>query len=79
MQRAPEPAHVARVLDQRNFTDWRQMIARRIFWTREEDELWKAIFQAEGWDEMTKGYVFLSAKHPAPKKIFVSMFQEIRK
>jgi hypothetical protein len=78
MQAAPEPDHVTKALDRRTFADWRTMIARRIFWTREEDELWKSIFAAEGWDEMTKGYEFLAKKHPAPKKIFVSMFQEIR-
>jgi hypothetical protein len=78
MQRAPEPSHVTQACDRRTFGDWRTMVAHRIFWTREEDEVWKSIFQAEGWDEMTKGYNFLAKKHPAPKKIFVSMIQELR-
>lgn len=62
----------------KNFTDWRNEIARRIFWTREEDSLWRAMFESEGWDEMTKGYEYLAKKHPQPKKLFLSMFQEIR-
>ena len=80
MQEAPagEPEHVTKACDRRTFGHWRAMVAHRIFWTREEDELWKSIFAAEGWDEMTKGYHFLAKKHPAPKKIFVSMIQELR-
>ncbi len=78
MQSAPEPAHVTQACDRRTFGDWRSMVAHRIFWTREEDEVWKSIFQAEGWDEMTKGYNYLAKKHPAPKKIFLSMIQELR-
>jgi LPS sulfotransferase NodH len=54
------------------------MIAHRIFWTREEDEVWKGVFAAEGWDEMTKAYQYLAEKHPAPKKLFLSMFQDLR-
>ena len=80
MQASPrgEPNHVTRMLDKRTFADWRNAVARRIWWTRDEDELWKAIFTTEGWDEMTKGYNHLAKKHPAPKKIFINMFQELR-
>lgn len=75
MQAAPAPRpHVP----PKNFADWRAEIATRIFWTRDEDETWKAVFAAEGWDEMTKGYRHLAALHPPPKKIFLSMFQELR-
>lgn len=61
-----------------SFADWRIQVGKRIFWTRDEDETWRAMFEAEGWDEMTKGYEFLAGKHPAPKKLFLSMFQELR-
>lgn len=73
-----EPAHVAQALDRRTFADWRIIIGRRIFWTREEDSAWKAMYQAEGWDEMTRGYEYLAKKHPEPAKLFLSYFQEIR-
>ena len=78
MQAAPEPAHVTQACDRRTFGDWRTMIAHRIFWTREEDEVWKGVYQAEGWDEMTKAYAYLAGKHPAPKKLFLNMFQDLR-
>ena len=71
-ERRPTPTGI------RTFADWRIMVGKRIFWTREEDDAWRAMFQAEGWDEMTRGYEHLAKKHPAPAKLFFSMFQEIR-
>ena len=80
MQEAPpgEPAHVTKACDRRTFGQWRADIAHRIYWTRDEDDVWKAIFASEGWDEMAKAYQYLAGKHPAPKKLFLSMFQEMR-
>jgi hypothetical protein len=73
-----EPAHITRACDRRTFADWRIMVGKRIFWTREEDQTWRAMFDAEGWDEMTKGYEYLAKTIPPPKKIFISMIQELR-
>lgn len=73
-----ESAAIGRACDKRSFPDWRITIARRLFWTREEDETWKALYAAEGWDAMSAAYRYLAAKTPEPKKIFISMFQEIR-
>ena len=61
-----------------SFADWRIQVGKRIFWTRDEDETWRALFDAEGWDEMSKAYEHLAKTYPAPKKLFLSMFQEIR-
>lgn len=72
---APSPS---KPLGTRTFADWRIMVGKRIFWTREEDEVWKALFNAEGWDEMTRGYKHLCEKKPEPAKIFLSDFQGIR-
>lgn len=73
-----EPPAVTCMIDKRTFADWRIIVGKRIFWTRDEDATWRAMFDAEGWDEMTKGYQFLAKKHPPPKKIFLSLFQELR-
>jgi hypothetical protein len=67
-----------RALPPLSFADWRIQVGKRIFWTRDEDDTWRAMFEAEGWDEMTRGYEYLASKHPAPKKLFLSMFQELR-
>jgi hypothetical protein len=73
-----EATAVRKACERRSFADWRTMVAHRIFWTREEDEVWKGIYAAEGWEEMTKAYQYLAGKYPAPKKLFLSMFQEMR-
>jgi hypothetical protein len=67
-----------RALPPLSFADWRIQVGKRIFWTRDEDDTWRAMFEAEGWGEMTRGYEHLAARHPAPKKLFLSMFQELR-
>lgn len=61
-----------------SFADWRIMVGKRCFVGVDERADWLAMFQAEGWDEMTKGYEHLAKKHPEPAKIFLSAFQEIR-
>lgn len=65
-------------LGTRSFSDWRIAVGRRIYWSREEDEAWKAMYEAEGWDEMTRGYNHLAKKKAEPAKIFLSDFQGIR-
>lgn len=61
-----------------SFADWRIMVGKRCFVGNDERAEWLAMFQAEGWDEMTEAYQRLTKKHPEPAKIFLSMFQEIR-
>jgi hypothetical protein len=78
MEGSQEAPATAMACERRSFADWRIIVAHRIFWTREEDDVWKGIYGAEGWDEMTKAYRYLETKHPAPKKLFLSMFQEMR-
>ncbi len=65
-------------LGARNFADWRIAVGKRIFWQREESNEWLALFDAEGWDELTRGYLHLCAKKPEPQKIFLSDIQGIR-
>lgn len=62
----------------KTFADWRIMVAKRIFITDAERPEWTAMFDAEGWDEMTAAYERLAAATPEPGKIFLSSFQEIR-
>jgi hypothetical protein len=38
---------------------------------------WHALYDAEGWDEMTKAYTYLSGKQP-DGKLFLSQFQDLR-
>ena len=73
-----EPVTTTRMLDKRNFADWRIMIGKRCFVSQDERAEWHALFAAEGWASMTAGYQILAAKHPEPAKLFMSMFQEIR-
>jgi hypothetical protein len=61
-----------------SFADWRIMVGKRCFVGNDERAEWLAMFQAEGWEEMTEAYQRLTKKHPEPAKIFLSMFQEIR-
>jgi hypothetical protein len=62
-----------------NFADWRIQVGHRIFIGQDERAEWEALFAAEGWDSMCAGYAILDRKHPKPAKLFLSMFQEIRK
>lgn len=73
-----ESPEVAKACDKRNFADWRIQIGKRIFVGQDERDEWKTLFQAEGWDSMTQGYQILAARTPEPKKLYLSMFQEIR-
>ncbi len=69
---------IGKPLGARNFADWNISVGKRIFLTREEMDHWKILFEAEGWDEMTRGYNHLATKKPEPQKIFLSDFQGIR-
>lgn len=62
----------------KTFADWRIMVAKRIFITDAERAEWTAMFDAEGWDDMTAAYQRLAESIPEPGKIFLSSFQEIR-
>lgn len=73
-----EAPEVTRLLDPRTFADWRIMVGHRVFVGHDERPEWLALFAAEGWDEMSKGYAYLAGKHPEPAKLFLSMFQELR-
>lgn len=72
-QPAPQAPH------RLNFADWRIQVGHRIFIGQDERREWEALFAAEGWDSMCAGYTILDARHPKPAKLFLSMFQEIRK
>jgi len=63
----------------RNFGDWRVSIGLRVWVDRTELTEWHALWDAEGWDSMTKGYKILCGKIEEPKKIHLSHFLEIRK
>lgn len=73
MQPAPSTPH------RLNFADWRIGVGHRCFIGRDERAEWEALFAAEGWESMSQGYAILDRKHPKPAKLFLSMFQEIRK
>jgi len=60
------------------FAEWRIMVGKRVFVGPDERPEWLAMFEAEGWDEMTRGYEYLAKKYHDPAKIFLSMFQELR-
>ena len=62
-----------------NFADWRVNVGYRCFIGRDERAEWEALFAAEGWESMSQGYAILDRKYPKPAKLFLSMFQEIRK
>lgn len=62
----------------RTFADWLVQVGHRCFVGHDERTTWVALFDAEGWDEMTRGYEYLAKKHPKPAKIFLSMLQEMR-
>ncbi len=68
----------AEVDRRRTWRDWQITIGHRIFVGRDEADAWAALYAAEGWDEMTKGYEYLDKKHKKPAKIYLSMFQEMR-
>lgn len=62
----------------KTWRDWQIMVGTRCFIGKDEGDAWAALYQAEGWDEMTRGYEYLSKVHPVPGKIFLSMFQDLR-
>jgi hypothetical protein len=68
----------AEVDHRRTWRDWQIQIGHRIFVGRDEADAWAALYAAEGWDEMTRGYRYLEKKHAKPSKIYLSMFQELR-
>jgi hypothetical protein len=70
---------VAPVATVRNFGDWRVSVGLRVWVDRTELTEWHALWEAEGWDSMTKGYKILCGKIEEPKKIHLSHFLEIRK
>ena len=81
---SPDPSHVGShpipsPIGVRNFGDWRVSIGLRVWVDRTELTEWHALWDAEGWDSMTKGYKILCGKIEEPKKIHLSHFLEIRK
>lgn len=68
-----QPAKVHRA---RNWRDWQVMVGVRCFVGRDESDAWAALFQAEGWDEMTRAYQYLAGTKPG--KLFLSDFQACR-
>jgi hypothetical protein len=72
-----EPATTTRMVDHRNFANWRITIGHRVYVGRDERDEWLALYAAEGWDEMSKAYAYLNGQHP-DGKLFLSQFQEMR-
>ncbi len=68
----------AQVYRGRSWRDWQIMVGKRCFVGRDEADAWAALYAAEGWDEMTRGYAYLEKKIQKPNKIFISHFQELR-
>jgi hypothetical protein len=52
-----EPAATTRMVDHRDFANWRITIGHRVYVGRDERDEWLALYAAEGWDEMSKAYV----------------------
>lgn len=67
MQEAPLP------VPRKNFADWHTTMARDIFTSREDREGWVALFDREGWDEMSKGIAIARRRRkPGSKYVFLS-------
>jgi hypothetical protein len=68
-----QPAQVHRG---RNWRDWQITVGIRCFVGKDESDAWAALYQAEGWDEMTRAYVYLAKTKTG--KLFLSDFQACR-
>jgi hypothetical protein len=61
----------------RGWREWQIKVGIKCFIGDGEDEAWKLLYEAEGWDEMTRAYVYLAKTKPGGR-LFLSDFQACR-